>query len=159
MSKIKHTRKFQIDQLIDVVFPLFSAEGEKLWVPGWDYENIMGYSDLHENYIFLTKNHDHASAKAIWLVKRYEPESYRVHFYKVEPEDKVGIITVQCKRIEEKLTEVEVSYEYVGLSQMGNDFINGFSAAEYEKYIDMWKRLLDNYFEAKRRPDISKKEG
>ena len=71
MSTIKHRAGFRINQPIDILFPLFSAEGEKLWVPGWDYESTLGYGDLHEDYIFLTKNHDHASADAIWLVKGY----------------------------------------------------------------------------------------
>ena len=105
MSKVKHSEKFTIDQPIDIVFPLFSAEGEKLWVPGWDYENIMGSTDLHEDYIFLTKNHDHASTDAIWLIKRYDPESFFVQFYKVEPEDKVGVITVQCIQIDKCNTD------------------------------------------------------
>jgi hypothetical protein len=46
MRSVKHTEKFQIDQPIELLFPLFSAEGEKLWVPGWDYENIMGSNDM-----------------------------------------------------------------------------------------------------------------
>ena len=98
MNKIKHTDGFEIFQPIDKLFPLFSPEGEKLWVPGWDYENIMGSTELCEDYVFLAKNHDHASTDAIWLVKRYEQESYLVQHYKVEPEDKVGIVTVQQMR-------------------------------------------------------------
>lgn len=147
MSTIKHTKEFLINQPIDIVFPLFSAEGEKLWVPDWDYENIMGTNELHEDYIFLTRAHDYASTRAIWLVKRYKPESYLVQFYKVEPEDKVGIITVQCERISTELTQVEVSYEYVGLSKKGNEFVKEFTATEYETYIDTWKSLLISYFE------------
>ena len=58
MNTIKHTVDFEIDQPIALLFPLFSAEGEKLWVPGWDYVNIMESKDLHEDYVFLTKNHD-----------------------------------------------------------------------------------------------------
>lgn len=149
MSTIKHTADFTIDQPIDALFPLFSAEGEKLWVPEWDYENIMGSNDLHEDYIFLTKNHDHASTDAIWLVKRYEPENSLVQFYKVEPEDKVGIITVQCKKLDECLTQVEVSYEYIGLSERGNAFIEGFTSTEYEAFIKEWNHLLVNYFQSK----------
>ena len=149
MSTIKHSASFEIDQTIEVLFPLFSAEGEKLWVPGWDYENVMASGDLHEDYIFLTKNHDHASTDAIWLVKRYEPETYLVQFYKVEPEDKVGIVTVQCEKIDQDLTQVEVSYEYVGLSKKGNEFIAGFSATVYEAFIGEWKELLVNYFESR----------
>ena len=147
MSKIKHTRGFQINQPVDVVFPLFSAEGEKLWVPNWDYEDISGSGELHEDYIFLTETHDYASTKAIWLVKRYEPESYHVQFYKVEPEDKVATIIVRCKEISSEQTQVEVSYEYVGLSHKGNAFVAGFTAAEYKAYIDEWERLLISYFE------------
>lgn len=147
MSRVKHTADFQIDQPIDILFPLFSAEGEKRWVPGWDYENIMGYSDLHEDYVFLTKNHDHASTDAIWLVKQYKPESYFVEFYKVEPEDKVGIVTVQCKKMNESLTRVEVGYEYIGLSKKGDDFIENFSSSEYQAFIAEWKSLLLRYFE------------
>ena len=148
MSIIKHTAGFQIYQPIDILFPLFSAEGEKLWVPSWDYENIMGYSDLHEDYIFLTKNHDHASTDAIWLVKKYKPESHFVQFYKVEPEDKVGIITVQCTKMNESLTQVDVSYEYIGLSKKGDQFIENFTSTEYEAFIAEWNSLFVSYFES-----------
>ena len=149
MSSIKHTAGFTIGQPIEILFPLFSAEGEKLWVPGWDYQNIMGSKELHEDYIFLTKNHDHASTEAIWLVKRYEPESHLVQFYKVEPGDKTGIIEVKCSRLEENLTQVTVSYEYIGLGPKGNEFIDGFTSSEYMKFIGEWKNLLTHYFESK----------
>ena len=146
MNTVKHMASFQIDQPIEILFPLFSAEGEKLWVPDWDYENIMESSDLHEDYIFLTKNHDHASTDAIWLVKKYVPESHFVQFYKVEPDDKVGVITVQCTSVNESLTQVEVGYEYIALSEKGNSFIEEFTAAEYEVFIGEWESLLKRYF-------------
>lgn len=148
MSKIKHTAHFEINQPIDNLFPLFSAEGEKLWVPGWDYENVMGTNELHEDYIFLTKNHDHASTDAIWLVKKHEPESHHVQFYKVEPEDKVGIVTIQCTTINQSATKVEVSYEYIGLRKKGDEFIKGFTPAAYKTFIAEWRRLLESYFES-----------
>jgi hypothetical protein len=149
MSSIKHSRKFKLNQPIDTLFPLFSAEGEKLWVPGWDYENVMGSTDLHEDYIFLTQNHDHASSNAIWLVKRYEPDKYHVQFYKIEPNDKVGIISVQCLSIDESITEVEVSYHYIGIDEKGDEFINKFTPEEYTRFIDEWEQLLLKYFESK----------
>ena len=46
---IEICKTFRINQPIETLFPLFSAEGEKLWVPEWDYENIMGSNDLHED--------------------------------------------------------------------------------------------------------------
>lgn len=84
---------------MEILFPLFSPEGEKHWVPGWDYKNILGETDLHEDYIFVTENHDHAASEAIWIVKKYDPSSHFVEFYKVEPGEKVGIISVKCNPI------------------------------------------------------------
>ena len=150
MSKIKHTASFEISQPIHVLFPLFSAEGEKLWVPGWNYENIMGSTELHEDYVFLTKTHDHASSNAIWVVKKHDPAKYYVQFYKVEPEDKIGIIEVKCIQLDETDTEVQVTYEYIGLSDKGNQFIKEFTPSEYKAFITEWKTLLVSYFETKR---------
>ena len=149
MNSVKHSAEFRIDQPLETLFPLFSAEGEKLWVPGWDYVNIMGSNDLHEDYIFLTKNHDHASTDAIWLVKRYDPENFFVQFYKIEPEDKVGVISVRCIQIDKNLTEVEVTYQYTGLSKKGVNFIEDFTSSQYKEFIGEWNRLLVSYFNSK----------
>jgi len=83
MSRIKCQASFEINRPAEELFPLFSAEGEKYWVPGWDYENIMGSTELHEDYVFLTAGHHgtkehganhHEGLKTIWLVKKHEPE-------------------------------------------------------------------------------------
>ncbi|MFQ5486383.1 MAG: hypothetical protein ACE5DO_13770, partial [Desulfobacterales bacterium] len=113
----------------------------------WDYENIMGGTDLHENYVFLTKSHDHASTKAIWVVKEYNPDEYHVQFYKVEPEEKIGVIEVKCIRLNRSRTKVQISYEYIALSEKGNQFIERFTASEYEGFIAEWETLLEKYFE------------
>lgn len=146
MDRVKHTETFQLDQPVDILFPLFSAEGEKLWVPGWDYQNIMGPGELREDYVFVTANHDHAAGDAIWLVKRYEPDNHYIQFYKVEPGDKVGIISVQCDAVSGSRTNVSVTYEYIALSENGNAFIAGFTKEKYREFIGEWQYLLETYF-------------
>ena len=148
MTSIKHTAGFDISQPVEQVFPLFSPEGEKHWVPNWDYENIMGTTELSEDYVFLTGSHDDASTDAIWLVKRYVPEKWFIQFYRVEPEDKIGVVTVQCSRISDHVTHVEVTYQYIPLSEKGRRFINGFTMEIYKKFIDEWRGLLLRYFES-----------
>ena len=146
MNTIKHTTEFEIAQPIEALFPLFSPEGEKWWVPGWDYVNIMGTTELSEDYIFLTQSHDHASTQAIWLVKRYDPAAYLVQYYKVEPEDKVGIVTVRCVTQAPDRTQVQVSYEYIALADKGRHFIESFTAEAYQAFIAEWETLLRHYF-------------
>ncbi len=146
MKFIKHTKTFDLPVPIEKLFPLFSPEGEKLWVPGWDYRNIMGTLELEEDYVFLTENHDHGSTEAIWLVKKFDQAASTVEFYKIEPGDKVGVIKVQCRRLVADRTEVEVAYKYTALSKTGEAFIAGFSAEAYEAFIGEWRMLLSTHF-------------
>lgn len=149
MKSVSRTKAFEIAISIKDLFPLFSPEGEKNWVPGWDYENVMGTTQLSEDYIFLTKTHDHRIKDAIWIVKKYDPRSHFVQFYKIEPGDKIGVVTVKCSEQEAERTKVEVTYKYIALSAMGEDFVSEFSESVYEEFIGEWQTLLSNYFRSK----------
>ena len=59
--------------------------------------------------------------------KKYEPEAYRVQYYKIEPHEKVGIIEVHCGPSRSRSSKVEVTYKYIGLSESGNRFIARFT--------------------------------
>jgi hypothetical protein len=153
-KSVSHTVEFEINQPVQALFPLFSPEGEKQWAPGWDYENIMGTTRLHEDYLFLTSTHDHAATDAIWIVKKYEPEAYRVQYYKIEPHEKVGIIEVHCGQSGPRSSKVQVTYKYVGLSESGNRFVARFTKKDYKAFIEDWKRLIEAYFAKGVHPSI-----
>ena len=70
-----------------------------------------------------------------------------MQYYKVEPGQKVGIIEVHCSALGKSLTRVEVTYEYIGMSDSGNAFVESFSLEVYEAFIGEWKILLEEYFE------------
>ncbi|NOY45956.1 MAG: hypothetical protein GXP50_10985 [Deltaproteobacteria bacterium] len=148
MKSVEHTKTFEIAAPVDELFPLFSPEGEKLWVPGWDYQDVMGTPELTEDYVFITESHDHGGGRAIWVVKAYDPEKRLVEFYKIEPYDKVGVVRVRCNRISDGLTEVEVRYKYIALSPRGEAFISSFTATVYDEFVGEWKSLLETYFES-----------
>ncbi len=149
MKSIEHTRAFEMALPVSELFPLFSPEGEKYWVPGWDYQNVMGTTELSEDYVFLTKSHDHGATDAIWLVKKYEREAHLVEFYRIEPGDKVGLVKVKCRELAAGRTEVEVTYRYIALSETGERFISGFTAEAYVEFIGEWQKLLTDYFASK----------
>jgi hypothetical protein len=149
MKSISHTKTFKMDYPISELFPLFSPEGERYWVPGWDYENVTGKTELSEDYVFLTKTHDHGTADAIWIVKKYDPESHFVQFYKIEPKDKVGIVTVKCTELESSKTNIQVTYKYIALSTAGEKFIAEFNESAYEEFISEWQKLLKHFFQSR----------
>lgn len=145
MTVKKFEASFHMKERAARLFPLFSAEGEKLWVPDWDYIAVTDGTVLHEDYVFMTENHDFATTNAIWLVKRYEPEEYFVQFYKVEPEDKIAVVSVRCEETAIEQTKVTVGYDYIALSGKGRDFIKDHGNDDYEAFIKEWKILLEQY--------------
>jgi hypothetical protein len=149
MKSISHTKAFEMAIPVVDLFPLFSPEGEKYWVPDWDYVNVMGTTELAEDYVFLTKTHDHGTTDAIWIVKKYDPKSHYVQFYKIEPDDKIGVVTVKCTQLEAARTRVQVTYKYTALSATGELFVSEFSKSAYEKFIAEWQMLLSKYFESR----------
>jgi hypothetical protein len=151
-KSVSHTAEFEIPRPAATVFPLFTPEGEKLWAPGWDYENLMGTDEVHEDDLFLTRSHDHAANDAIWIVKQYDPKRFQVQYYKVEPGEKVGLIEVVCVPSASSSTVVRVTYRYSGLSENGNRFVEQFTRKEYDAFIGEWKRLIDSYLAATPQP-------
>lgn len=136
----------EIEKPITQVFPLFTAEGEKLWAPGWDYVQIFGDTNVNEDDVFLTQTHDHAAADAIWIVKKYDSQNHFVQYYKVEPGEKIGLISVTCENIDDAKTKVIVEYCYTALSSAGKNFLLNFSEKNYSEFIAEWKILIDAYF-------------
>lgn len=149
MKSVTHSNAFEMPVPVAELFPLFSPEGEKSWVPGWDYENVMGTTELSEDYVFLTGKHDHGTRQATWIVKTYDPKAHVVQYYKIEPDEKIGVITVKCTALEAERTEVQVTYKYMALSATGETFVSEFSEDVYKEFLGEWQNLLSNYFESK----------
>lgn len=143
---VSRSDEFLLEKDIATVFPLFTPEGEKLWAPGWTYTNLMGAAELKPDDVFLTDTHDHKSTQAIWIVLDYDTGKHYVSYYKIEPEQKVGKITVQCFEQSPSVTLVRVTYQYIGLSEFGNQFVAGFTKEAFAEFIDAWRSLLRDYF-------------
>jgi hypothetical protein len=143
---VSHSEEFLLEKEIVTVFPLFTPEGEKLWAPGWSYTNLIGSAELKPDDVFLTHTHDHKSAQAIWIVSDYDADKHYVSYYKIEPGQKVGKITVQCFEQSPTTTLVRVTYQYTGLSDSGNQFVAGFTKEAFSEFIGVWQSLLCDYF-------------
>ena len=149
---VTHSEEFLLEKDVSSVFPLFSPEGEKRWAPGWDYTNLLGSTNLHPDYVFLTDTHDHNAAQAIWIVADYRPNTYYISYYKIEPGQKIGKIEVQCIEQNRTSTLIKATYKYIGLSDSGNRFIEGFTKKFYQEFIGKWRLLLHEYFQNERNP-------
>src|ERR1700747_179842 len=66
---------FHLDAAPARVFPLFSAEGERAWAPGWEPEMLSGGGE--RGSVFRTRSHDR---QVTWIVTAYDPAPRRVSY-------------------------------------------------------------------------------
>jgi hypothetical protein len=122
------------------VFPLFSPEGERLWVPEWAPEYLHpAVPEWTKGQIFRTRE---AMGEAIWLVTRLDRGQCEVEYHRVEPGRYVARISVSCRRLTDKLTEVSTTYSFIGLSDVGNEEIAAMTQEAYDAKMSRWTEWI-----------------
>jgi len=128
---------------VDEAFPLFSPEGERLWVPGWDPELLHPPGAVwEEGQIFRTREE---LGDAVWLVTRLDRGQHAVEYHRVEPGRYVANITVRCRALPDGRTEVSTAYSFVGLSEAGNGEIEAMTQKAYDEKMSRWADWIDRH--------------
>lgn len=128
---------------IQEVFPLFSPQGEKLWVPGWNPELLYPPdTDWAEGQVFRTEEE---MGEAIWVVARLDRVAHEVEYYRVEPGRYVARIIVSCTAKTEGLTQAATTYEFIGLSEEGNAEIAKMRQESYSEKMERWSKWINEH--------------
>ena len=109
----------------DDAIALFTPEGERAWVPGWDPHH-------HGATVFAT---GHAGADTIWVTTDREPR--RMRYARVTPGVHAGTVEVRCHPDGDH-TRAEVTYH---LSSLSPDPLDDF-AAGFDGMLAEWERLI-----------------
>ena len=140
--------RISLNGSIEDVFPLFSPQGEKLWVPDWNPELLHPpATDWAEGLIFRTEEE---MGEAIWVVARLDLVEHEVEYYRVEPGRYVARIVVSCSPLADQLTEAATSYEFIGLSKKGNAEISGMTQEIYAQKMGRWGEWINEYLALRR---------
>ena len=76
------------------------------------------------------------------------PHTHFIQFYKIEPHEKIGFISVTCTELDAERTHIQITYKYTAPSESGEAFIAGFDGAAYKEFMASWQQLLSKYFAA-----------
>jgi hypothetical protein len=137
--------RLEVSAAIDETFPLFSPEGERLWVPGWDPEILCPREGVWvEGQLFRTREEQ---GEAVWLITRLDRAHHHVEYHRVEPGRYVARVDVRCWATMDGDTEVSTSYEYVGLSESGNREIDAMTQEDYDAKMARWSEWIAKYLE------------
>lgn len=146
MAFVPSSRTFEGSLILQLepsaAFPLFSPDGERAWVPGWQPEILYPPETLWaEGQVFRTRDE---SGEAVWIVAELDMISHHVVYYRVQATRYVAKVEVNAKTVTHG-SEVSVSYAFVGLSDSGNEEIEAMSQAAYDEKLRRWSQWLDTY--------------
>ncbi len=142
-ATITLTGQIRLPAPIPRIFPLFSPLGEKLWVPDWNPELLYPPNiDWAEGQLFRTPGE---CGSAVWIVSQLDFEASVVVYHRVEADRYVAQIGVRCYQASAAVTEVNIVYRFVGLSERGNQEINAMSQRTFEEKMERWTGWLNEH--------------
>lgn len=123
---------------------LFTPEGERAWVPGWDPEPIHapGGSLSREGAVFRTT---HGGEETVWLVQRVDPTQGAADYVRMTPGSRLGTVHVHCTDDGEGGTIVEVGYRLTALSPAGEEALDATTPEAFEADIRGWREAIEEF--------------
>ena len=129
--RVRLTGSFELEAPLEAVRPLFSAEGERRWAPGWDP-------------VWADAAHKHEAGE-VWTTAGPPATTWitvvaaadQVRYARVADGDSAGLVTVTCAQTEGSTT-VTVEYDLSSLSDSGARRLEQF-AAGYDDMLAHWR--------------------
>jgi hypothetical protein len=131
---------------LDVAWPLFGAEGEKAWAPGWDPAFIWPAQPAdREGMVFTIR---HGLGTATWVNTAFDRQARRIQYVYVIPEVVATLISLHLLP-QGEATRVAVTYERTALSEAAAEQVR--MLAEQDKAAgEEWSRQIDGHLRARR---------
>lgn len=146
---LSNSRRFHLGAPCAQVFPLFTAQGEKAWAPGWDPEMLSG--DTARGSVFRTRHSGshHPGSETVWIVTDYQPDHYKVSYARLAQGSNMGLVEVTC-HADSDGSFVTVRYTLTGLNETGDAFVQEFlSDPHYTRFIEEWRTTISALLKGK----------
>jgi Polyketide cyclase / dehydrase and lipid transport len=136
--RIRCSDTIRVAAPLEETFPLFTASGERRWVPGWDPAFPMPTDDeTQPGTVFVTA---HGDAVTNWVVTAAEPPT-TISYSRCTPGEAAGTVTIICTSGVDS-TEVEVSYDLTALTPAAEPALQTF-AHQFRSFLDRWQTMID----------------
>ena len=124
-------------------FPLFSAEGERDWVVGWNPRYVFPIDgSAREGLVFQTTRE--GAGTATWVQTRHEPAMGAASFVFVIPDHHAAIVDVRVMPDGESRSRASVRYRLTSLSPDADDFVRAFGEA-FDDFMVHWAEAIQRH--------------
>jgi hypothetical protein len=134
-ARITKAGSFELHLHPVMALPLFTPEGERIWVEGWDPTYHSGATD-EVGAVWSTSH----GARTTWVtVARTE---HQVAYARVSDNGTAGLVSVTCEPLNGGGTLVQVTYDLTATSTDGVTRLEQFAAA-FDDMLKAWRVLID----------------
>jgi len=128
---------------MSIVAPLFGADKERVWAPGWDPKFIYPLPAADVQGMVFEVAHSHL--KATWVNTQLDWKTGRVQYVYVIPDALVTVISLQLTAAGDS-TRVDVEYDRTALNAEADEHVRHMaegdrgSGPEWEKQVNEYLR-------------------
>jgi hypothetical protein len=137
---VERTGSFTLPLPLFQAFPLFTPEGERAYVPGWDPEYLHPtHAAEAAGTVFRTR---HDGEETLWLVLEHDPCAGAAAYGRFTPGSRIGTVQVRCEAAGFAATRVTVTYALTATSPEGNAAVAAFTAEALEAKLAGWREAI-----------------
>ena len=137
--QIRHSGTVHVAAPPEQSFPLFTAAGEKTWVPGWDPHVMWGGNGNQPGAVWTTTVRDETT---IWIVVDFDVEGKHARYARITPGVKAGTVEVTVRGDGRGASDVEVTYELTALGEAGKRDLEAFGDKQFAEMLAEWQDLI-----------------
>ena len=134
-ARATHEGSFHLALAPDRAFELFTPEGERRWVPGWD---PLMLGELGPGTIFLT---DHDGEQTIWTILEADRGAGRLFYSRVSPGRRAGTVRVTLAPDGDG-TSVTVAYDLTALGPDGEAAVASMAEMGFVAMLRRWEEMI-----------------
>ena len=124
-----------VDRPQPAALALFTPEGERAWVPGWDPSYLAPHRREGAGAVFVTTH----AEETIWVM--VEVGERRLRYARVTPGDTAGTVTVTVVDAAPTRTRLRVEYDLTALGPRGAERLATFRE-NFANYIGDWEAAI-----------------
>lgn len=136
---IDHTATLTVELPLDEAMELFTPQGERDWIPGWEPEYLFRAEDDGADTVFRTH---HDGEETLWMVLDFDAEEGSAVYARITPGSRLGTVMIDGEEIDDTSTWITVTYELTALSEEGNETLREFTEEVFEEMVAEWERWI-----------------
>lgn len=129
---------FELPLTPSAAFDLFTAEGERRWVDGWNPIILSACGGNEPGAVFLT---DHGGEQTIWTVIKADRAAGRLLYSRVASGRRAGTVGVQISPLDGG-SLITVAYDLTALGLEGEAAVMAMDEKGYSAMMIEWRRLI-----------------